>query len=141
MQTMHIEIEEGAKAFRVNGVTIAKRHLVATLPKHDDTLDKKLARFLAIVPFLATSYTPADGASESIKYGTVKAKRLYKALGINEDNTMPFMLVCMQQAGADVSSINKELRESGIYETGEFKSPFQKGGQEETLFPRKPTLH
>lgn len=141
MQTMHIEIEEGAKAFRVNGVTIAKRHLEATLPKHDDTLEKKLARFLAIVPFLATSYTPADGASESIKYGTVKAKRLYKALGINEDNTVPFMMVCMSQAGADISEIGKELRESGLYDGGKYTRPFREGEQDESLFPTKPTLH
>lgn len=138
MQTMHIEIEEGAKAFRVNGVTIAKRHLVATLPKHDDTLDKKLARFLAIVPFLATSYTLADGASESIKYGAVKAKRLYKALGINEDNTVPFMMVCMSQAGADIEAIGEELRSAGIYEEGTNKSPFREG--EQRVFPKR-TLH
>lgn len=113
----------------------------ATLPKHDDTLEKKLARFLAIVSFLATRFTPDERATDSIKYGAFKAKRLYKALGINEDNTLPFMLVCMQQAGADVSSIGKEMREAGFGESGEFKSPFQKGEQEETLFPRKPTLH
>lgn len=141
MQSMHIQIEEGAKAFRVNGVTFAKRHLEATLPKHDDTLEKKLARFLAIVPFLATRFTPDERATDSIKYGAFKAKRLYKALGINEDNTLPFMLVCMEQAGTDISHIGQELRESGIYETGEFKDPFQEGEQEETLFPRKPTLH
>lgn len=138
MQTMHIEIEEGAKAFRVNGVTIAKRHLVATLPKHDDTLDKKLARFLAIVPFLATRYTPDERANESIKYGAVKAKRLYKALGINEDNTVPFMMVCMSQAGADIEAIGEELRSAGIYEEGTNKSPFREG--EQRVFPKR-TLH
>lgn len=147
MQTMHIEIEESAKAFRINGVTFAKRHLINTMTKPDDDLEKKLARFLVIVPFLATSFTPAEGASDSIKYGAIKAKRLYKALGLNEDNAMPFMLVCMQQAGADLKGIGAEVRKAGFYENGKVNFstlPFQTGEQEQQADPfpkKKPTLH
>jgi len=139
---IHISIEEGEKAFRINGVTLAKRHLLATMTKGDD-LEKKLARYLAIVPFLATAYEVKDNAPESIKYGAAKAKRLYKALELTEEATLPFMLVCMAQAGEDVRSIGLQVKEAGFDESGKYIRPFQSGEQEENLlFPgNKPTLH
>lgn len=148
-EVMHICIEQGEKAFRINGVTFAKRHLVNTLAKNTNgDLEKMLAKFLVIVPFLATSYTASEHASESIKYGAIKAKRLYKALGITDENTIPFMLVCLQQAGESIAEMGKSVREAGFYEQGTSNIPFQKGTNEpETCSPsshpskKGPTLH
>ena len=137
---IHINIEEGKKAFRVNGVTLAKRHLVATMTKGDD-LDKKLARYLAIVPFLATAFEVNENASESIKYGAIKAKRLYKALELTEEATIPFMLVCMAQAGEDARRLGLQVRQAGFDESGKYIRPFQSGERKENSFPQKPTLH
>jgi len=138
---INISIEEGEKAFRVNGVTFAKRHLLATMTKGDD-LAKKLARYLAIVPFLATAFEVNENASESIKYGAIKAKRLYKALELTEEATLPFMLVCMAQAGEDVRSIGLQVKEAGFDENGKYIRPFQSGERDENnSFPQKPTLH
>ena len=127
---MRINIEESEHAFRVNGVTYAKRHLLATMKKREDgDIRKKLARYLTIVPFLATAYTVSEDASESIKYGSIKAKRLYKALELNEENTLPFMLFAMSQAG-------------GFYEGGHKSGPFwERERDENNSSPVKPTLH
>jgi hypothetical protein len=139
---MTISINETSKAFNVNGVPFAKRHLVNTLSKNSEgDLQKMLAKFLVIVPFLATSYTPHDDANESIKYGAIKAKRLYKALGITEDNTVPFMLVALAQAGEDIPGVSQSIREAGFYESGEvdIKDPsFSEGRVSQA---QKPTLH
>lgn len=146
MQTMHIEISEAEHAFRINGVTFAKRHLINTMAEDTNgDQHKMLAKFLVIVPFLATAYTPSKTAPESIKYGAVKAKRLYEALGINEDNTVPFMLVALEQAESDIKSIGQNVREAGFYENGKVEIPFREGGSTETFSPSsprsKPTLH
>ena len=139
---MTVSINETSKAFNVNGVPFAKRHLVNTLSKNSEgDLQKMLAKFLVIVPFLATSYTPHENASESIKYGAIKAKRLYKALGITEDNTVPFMLVALAQAGEDIPGVSQSIREAGFYESGEvdIKEPsFPEGSRPS---PAKRTLH
>jgi hypothetical protein len=82
-----------------------KRHLENTLKFNHDDPEKTLARFLVIVPFLATSFTPDERASASVKYGAAKAKRIYEAIGLNEENTIPFMLVALKQAGEDVPNV------------------------------------
>ncbi len=144
---LRINIEESQHAFRVNGVTYAKRHLLATMKKRKDgDLHKTLARYLTIVPFLATAYTVSEDASDSIKYGAIKAKRLYKALELNEENTLPFMLFAMSQAGEDIRGVGDQVRKAGFYEEGKFV-PFQEGGgstgihSQSSLPSRKPTLH
>lgn len=143
MNVMKISIEEGAKAFRVNGITFAKRHLVKTMAKDcDGDESKMLAKFLVIVPFLATAFQCSESASESVKYGAVKAKRMYQALNLNEDNIVPFMMVCLAQAGdLEIPQVGEGLREAGFY--GENAKPFQQGeaGSNVVPFPRKPTLH
>jgi hypothetical protein len=148
MQTMRVQIEEGVKAFRVNGVTVAKRHLVATLA--NDTggdLEKMLVKYLVIVPFLAKAFTPHPDATESIKYGAFKAKRLYQALGITEENTLPFMLGALAQAGdLSIEEMGKAVRNAGYYDNGEISMPFSEGNESTTnslSFPhsKKPTLH
>ncbi len=140
---MRINIEESKHAFRVNGVTYAKRHLLATMKKREDgDINKTLARYLTIVPFLATAYTVSEDASESIKYGAIKAKRLYKALELNEENTLPFMLFAMSQAGEDIPGVSNQLRKAGFYEGGHKSGPFwERGSDEQSDHPRKPTLH
>jgi hypothetical protein len=105
LPAISVEINETRKAFRVNGVTVAKRHLENTLKFNHDDPEKTLARFLVIVPFLATSFTPDERASASVKYGAAKAKRIYEAIGLNEENTIPFMLVALKQAGEDVPNV------------------------------------
>ena len=140
---LRINIEESEHAFRVNGVTYAKRHLLATMKKREDgDIHKTLARYLTIVPFLATAYTVSENASESIKYGSIKAKRLYKALELNEDNTLPFMLFSMSQAGEDISGVSDQVRKAGFYDGGHKSGPFGIGERDESnSSPVKPTLH
>lgn len=132
-QIMLINIEEAAHAFRVNGVTFAKRHLVNTMAKdtNGDT-SKMLAKFLVIVPFLATSFELPENASESVRYGTLKSKRLYEALKITEENTVPFMLVAMAQAGEDIASMGRQVKEAGFYGEKNTKSSFRSAQSEES---------
>lgn len=140
MPMIAIHVEEGAKAFRVNGVTLAKRHLKATLGKNTEDMDKVLAKYLTIVPFLHKSYAVPHNASESIKYGAVKAHRLWKAIGLEDDAIVPFMLAMMTKSGDDpekmIKDIGGELRTSGFYREG--LSSFPEGSGE---VARKPTLH
>ena len=141
---MHVNIEESEHAFRVNGVTYAKRHLLATMKKREDgDIHKTLARYLVIVPFLATAYTVAEDAPESIKYGAIKAKRLYEALELSEDNTVPFMLFAMSQAGENIKEIGEQVRKAGFYEQGTTPNgPFVgRERDEDNSSPVKPTLH
>lgn len=146
VHTMRIEVNETAKAFRVNGVTFAKRHLEKTISAGcNGDVQKMLAKFLVIVPYLATSFELSDKASDSVKYGAIKAKRLYKALEINEDNTVPFMLIFMQQAGMEpaegVPALGREMRDAGFNNMASAAS-FQDGERDNVVsFPRKPTLH
>jgi hypothetical protein len=137
MPMIAIHVEEGDKAFRVNGVTLAKRHLKATLGKNTDDMDKVLAKYLTIVPFLHKSYEVPHDASESIKYGAAKAHRLWKAIGLEDDAIVPFMLAMMTKSGDDpekmVRDIGKTLRENGFYREG-----FPTGDEGSA---RKPTLH
>ena len=140
---MHVNIEESEHAFRVNGVTYAKRHLLATMKKREDgDIHKPLARYLVIVPFLATAYTVAEDAPESIKYCAIKAKRLYEALELSEDNTVPFMLFAMSQAGENIEEIGAQVRKAGFYERGTINDPFwDRERDEDNSSPVKPTLH
>ncbi len=140
---IRINIEESEHAFRINGVTYAKRHLLATMKKREDgDLHKTLARYLTIVPFLATAYTASEDASESIKYGAIKAKRLYKALELNKENTLLFMLFAMAQAGEDISGVSDQVRKAGFYRGGHKSGPFwDRERDENNSSPVKPTLH
>lgn len=152
MQTMRIETNETRFAFRVNGVTVAKRHLEKTIAKGcNGDAQKMLAKYLVIVPFLAQAFQVSENASDSIKYGAAKAKRVYEALGLTKESTVPFMLVCLQMAGLDtdgdmpegIKQIGQQLREAGFYEGGKRVGPFAQGDREATIipFPKKPTIH
>lgn len=108
MQTISVEINEAAEAFRVNGVTVAKRHLRNTFPSTEGD-EKRLAKYLTIVPFLHQAFT-LDGkkTSESVKYGAIKAHRIYDALGLTEPAIVPFMIMCLAQAGEDISVLTRQ---------------------------------
>ena len=150
MQVMQVETSETKHAFRVNGITLAKRHLMATLGKDCDEMgDKVLYKFLTIVPFLHKSYQVNSEASESIKYGAAKAHRVWEALKLTEDAIVPFMLVMMAQSGGGddpretVKAMGQQLREAGFYEGGKATSFRQGERQTATIlpFPGKHTLH
>jgi hypothetical protein len=137
MQVMRIEIGESAHAFRVNGVTIAKRHLKASLPdRANEGDDKTLARYLTIVPFLHEAYVPKDDAPECIKYGAFKAKRLYKALGLTQESIAPFMLMCMSQSG-DLPTADNFVETAAPFQSREREDsnviPFPEGGRKVTI--------
>jgi len=141
-EVMTIAVNETKFAFRVNGVTVAKRHLAATIGKGEHITEKVLARYLVIVPFLATAFRMPNGASESVRYGATKAKSLFKALRITEDNTMAFMMVFLRLADDEadspqeaISAVSQRMRDGGLY-TGKSGS-FPTG---ERQSPRK-TLH
>jgi hypothetical protein len=129
-EVMAVAVGETRFAFRVNGVTIAKRHLFNTLARATDgrVNEKTLAKYLVIVPYLATGFTLPEKASESVKYGATKAKRLYKALNLNEENTGPFMLAFLQlgegniDPNEQVKEISRSLREAGFYPERSFPS-------------------
>jgi hypothetical protein len=137
-EVMAIAVGETRFAFRVNGVTIAKRHLAKTLGKGQRIDEKILAKYLVIVPFLATAFRLSDDSSESVRYGAIKAKRLYEALHLNEENTMPFMMVFLQLAemgsgpSEAVSNLSQDMRQSGFYDH------FPQGQRQS---PAKRTLH
>src|SRR6266702_7523110 len=120
-QMMAVHVEQTARAFRVNGVTLAKRHLIKTLGKDQPDLDKVLAKYLVIVPFLATGFEIPKEASESVKYGAIKAKRIFDAIGLDEDSIVPFMLVFLAQTGEGdspneaIDGISHNLRQAGFY--------------------------
>jgi hypothetical protein len=117
---MKVEINEMAKAFRVNGVTLAKRHLRRVFPRHDHKPDDKiLAQYLAVVP-MVKDLEITQGQNEAVRYGIFKARKVYIALGLNEDNTVPFIIMAREMAGG--------------FEEEDFLE-----GMEES--PKAPTLH
>jgi hypothetical protein len=104
---MKIEIEDNETSFRVNGIELDKSHIATLFPGE---ADKGLAKYLCIVPFLherADHFQQYHELSESAAYGIAKAPELVKALGITEVNTIPFMLMCMTQAGEDPSDLGR----------------------------------
>jgi hypothetical protein len=141
-EVMAITVGETQHAFRVNGVTVAKRHL-ASLSEGGKINDKVLAKYLVIVPYLATGFHMPEKASESVKYGVEKAKRLYKVLGINEDNTIPFMMIFIQisENGDKVNSPNDLIRELSqqLRRAGFYGDPSFLEGERQS--PAKRTLH
>lgn len=102
MQIIMIEVDEAEKCFRVNGVTIAKRHLGVLFPNEE--MPKALAKYLALVPILASRRANGlndNGELEATKYGAVKSTRVFEALALPADAVVPFMTVCAQQAMGD----------------------------------------
>lgn len=147
MHVMSITVNETAKAFKVNGVIIAKRHIARSFSDTHD-LDKALSKYLTIVPFLSTSFNCPETASEHVKYGAFKAKRLYAALGLNDENVVPFMLMCVAQSGEEPTVQNliktspPSLNQFGVRKedvSAPDKPSFFNGG--EATAPTKPTLH
>ena len=144
---MKIEVQETRHAFRINGVTLAKRHLEKTMGKETREFDKMLAKFLVIVPFLHEAFECPETASESIKYMSTKASGIYNAIGLDEDSSGPFMLVCLQLAG-DMPTANN-LRKMGPQVARTFGArsedvSFHKGERDNVIpfaCPQNATLH
>ena len=89
-----IKVAESRCALNVNGIPLAKRHLKRCF---NGNMKQMFFRYLAVVPFL---YEKGDeiSKSESQKYLTAKAKRIYKHFGITDDNVTAFMLICMEES-------------------------------------------
>jgi len=93
---LDIKVAESRCALNVNGIPLAKRHLKRCF---EGDMKQMFFRYLAVVPFL---YKKGDevSKSESQKYLTAKAKRIYKNLGMSEDdNVTAFILICMEESG------------------------------------------
>jgi hypothetical protein len=105
---LDIKVVEGRCALNVNGIPLAKRHLKSCF-KGD--MKQMFFRYLATVPFL---YEKGDeiSKSESQKYLTAKAKRIYKHFGITDDNVSAFILICMEESEDLPSGLGRELAES-----------------------------
>ncbi len=115
---MKIDISEAKHSFRVNKITLAKRHLRSVFPKETDKPDDKiLAMYLTVVPAVK-DIEPHPNQSEGVRYGIIKARKLVLALGLNEDNTVPFIIAMRSQV-----------------EEGD-KNPFHEGQE-----AKAPTLH
>ena len=112
---MHIKIEDiDADHVRVNGVALEKRHIAAMFPATKDQ-EKALAKYLAIVPFLTEMgdhFRESHQLSECATYGLDMAPALYKALGITEETTIPFMLVCFEVCGESPESMAQQCRDA-----------------------------
>ena len=103
-----IKVAESRCALNVNGIPLAKRHLKRCF---NGDIKQMFFRYLAMVPFL---YEKGDeiSKSESQKYLTAKAKRIYKNFGITNDNVTAFMLICMEESEDLPSGLGRELAET-----------------------------
>src|SRR4051812_7003631 len=99
MTTKQVYITETDHAFRINGVTVAKRHLAKVLGRASPDIEKVLLKYLVIVPHLANEFKLEDQkVSQSVRYGVIKAKRLYKALELDDDSEVAFMTTAARLA-------------------------------------------
>ena len=96
---MNIHIKEHKYAMRINGVTVSKFHLAASFAE-SQSAKEAVYKYLTLVPFLAEKVeVMAERLKGPSKYLTLKAKRIYDAIGLNNNNCVPFMLVCLEKAG------------------------------------------
>ena len=96
---VNINVSETKHAMRVNGVTIAKKHLHRCFPDSENS-HQAIFQYLTIVPFLAEKANVlVERFHDHTLYCAVKAGRIYKALGLDREICIPFMLVCLEGAG------------------------------------------
>lgn len=112
---MHIKIEDvDGDHINVNGVSLEKRHVAAMFPATPDQ-EKALAKYLAIVPFLVEMgehFRTTHKLSECTAYAVDMAPALYKALGITEETTIPFMMVCFEICGDTPETMAQQCRDA-----------------------------
>lgn len=168
MTTMKIEVHETPKAFRVNGVTFAKKYLRELFSGDDVKDDTRLHMYLATVPDVYLS-----GAAETLlentkdgaaKYGAAKAMRLWNALKLTPGTAKVFSRAAVEMAGEEGKKhvkrrmnelLNRlqvenpelyekvqELREA-VGDKPKSKADFvgDADGNNVIQFPKKPTLH
>lgn len=155
MHTMKIEANETAKAFRINGVTLAKRHLRDLFAGDDIQDNTRLGMFLATVPD-----TYITGAAEfmiehakpksSVYYAAKKVLRLWAALKLTPGIAKPFQMFALELGGADViqKHVARRVREAvkdnpGLAKHFNLGTPprAETGGDNVIQFPGKPTVH
>lgn len=145
-----MEVNTTRKAFRINGVTFAKSRLGEIFPGHDIDDEATFCRYLTVVPFLNQKFGEEDYTSPTAKYAIVKAKRIWQALGIDQDEgTVAFMLIMMSKASNgtvdDIDSANDLVRDIA----NELRKTIPGSGKDDCTCPRcvarreaeKPTLH
>ena len=103
-------VSEGKHALRVNGVTLAKRHLRELFPTYDwnengnvELPEKEgFFRMLLLVPFLAKTKDPKDAPTAAGRYFLAKTKRLTKSLNLEAGTVAPFMFAMGELGKLDV---------------------------------------
>ena len=124
MQAMCITVNEMPHAYRINGVTVAKKHLRELFPSWGDSQDA-FYRYLVLVPFLAETKEPEDTPTKTGFYAVFKAKRIQKALEIYGDVIVGFMMVSAQMGHLDPDSFGMiaDQAHDNICNCGVKKSP------------------
>ncbi len=108
-QIVKIEQTETRHAFRINGVTVAKRHLSAFFAgmKPDE---KTFCRFLVAVPFIAldnsVDLTPVN---KTASYMLEKARKINAAIGLNPEIAMGFVVFNCQSAEIDLEHVGDAI--------------------------------
>ena len=96
---VNINVSETKHAMRVNGVTIAKKHLHRCFPD-SESANQAIFQYLTLVPFLTEkAEILLDRFTGHTRYCAIKAARIYKVLGLTKVSCIPFMLVCLERAG------------------------------------------
>ena len=108
-EVIRLDISETKHAFRVNGVTLAKRHLNHAFTGPSFAVGQQaLYQYLAVSLMIAhDEYDPArtEGLNASQNYLTKKAFRVEPALGLNDNQAkMAFLFACAKMAGVDVDA-------------------------------------
>lgn len=96
---LHVKIENKEEIILVNDVEISKSHLLTIFPGDEE---RSIAKFLAVCPVIiamADHFRDWHDLSESAVYALEIAPKLMEAIGITDDTVMPFIAVCLAQAG------------------------------------------
>src|SRR5271168_1370614 len=100
-EVMKIEIEETEISYRVCGIDLDKSHLENLFPGEGYNA---LAKYLCVAPFLndrAEHFRLYHELTDSAVWALAKAPDIVHAIGIDETNMVPFMMMCMAQAGVE----------------------------------------
>lgn len=156
MTTMKIETNETPKAFRVNGVTVAKRHL-RTIFDGDIKDETRLHMLLTTVPStylsgaaefiiqLGEKVKDRKRGSDSVGYAARKVLRLWTALKLTPGVAEAFTNVAKELAGPEAQKFAKskeaeiKQRMAELADKPDFVGDAD--GNNVIQFPKKPTLH
>lgn len=96
-RAIRIDINETKHAFRINGVTFAKKKLSELLPLWGDDVDS-FYRYLVIMPFFATSKDVGSAPTPLGNYAIAKSKRIFDTLEL-DNNAIPVFMMMAAQMG------------------------------------------